>query len=141
MIITEIKGEETWGIRHAVMWPDKPVQFVRLEEDASGTHYGVYYKHQLTTVISCFIMGDSMQFRKFATLHEFQGMGLGASLLRYVIKTASAWHIERLWCNARLDKAPYYEKFGFAKTGLPFEREDITFITMEMNPGKSGEHV
>ncbi len=41
MEIKAIQASQTWQIRHEVMWPDQPFEFVQLEEDNSGFHFGV----------------------------------------------------------------------------------------------------
>ena len=33
MRIKEIKASDTWQIRHEVMWPNEPFEFVQLAED------------------------------------------------------------------------------------------------------------
>lgn len=38
--IKTIDYHDTWPIRHRVMWPDKPEDYVRLDDDPKGTHPG-----------------------------------------------------------------------------------------------------
>ncbi|WP_280115298.1 hypothetical protein [Flavobacterium fluviatile] len=42
MVIKSIRPSDTWQIRHEVMWPGKPLEFVQLDEDESGLHFGVF---------------------------------------------------------------------------------------------------
>lgn len=86
IIITNIHKEEAWEIRHKVMWPDKEFDFIKLDNDESGIHYGLYKDNQIVSVLSLFVTNNEGQFRKFATLSEEQGNGLGSVLLNYVIK-------------------------------------------------------
>lgn len=37
--ITRISAKDTLPVRHSVMWPDKPLDFVRLPDDDKGQHY------------------------------------------------------------------------------------------------------
>ncbi len=78
MKIKSIEASETWEIRHEVMWPDQPFEFVKLEEDNSGLHFGVFDKEKVVSIVSCFIIDDEMQFRKLATLEEYQGKGIAS---------------------------------------------------------------
>ncbi|MBT1705302.1 GNAT family N-acetyltransferase [Chryseosolibacter indicus] len=132
MVVEQIRPEVTWYIRQQVMWPDKPIDFVKLEDDFEGFHYGLYKDHVLTSVISCFEKGDELQFRKFATLKEYQGQGLGTYLLNYILDDAIKRGFKRIWCNARADKKGFYEKFGLADTSKAFSKEGVTFTIMEL---------
>jgi GNAT superfamily N-acetyltransferase len=131
MTIREISAEDTWTIRHQVMWPDKPLDYVKLAEDAHGRHFGVYNGHRLVSVVSLFIDGHEAQFRKFATQADMQGKGYGTALLRHLVAEAGALAIRRLWCNARTAKAAFYERAGFQKTGKTFNKDGMDYVVME----------
>jgi len=55
MEIKAINASQTWEIRHKVMWPDKPIEFVQLEEDNKGLHFGVFDQEKLVSIVSCFV--------------------------------------------------------------------------------------
>ncbi|WP_247236493.1 GNAT family N-acetyltransferase [Telluribacter sp. SYSU D00476] len=131
MTIQEITPEDTWSIRQRVMWPDKPIDFVKISDDDQGLHYGLFRNERLASVISCFVNQDEMQFRKFATLVEEQGQGLGTHLLNHVLDVAREKGIRRIWCNARRDKTSFYARFGLHTTGTSFTKEGIEYIVME----------
>ena len=67
MEIKEIEASETWPLRHKVMWPSKPIEFVVLPNDDEGLHFGLFDDEILISVISLFIESQGGQFRKFAT--------------------------------------------------------------------------
>lgn len=67
MKIKKIKAEQTWEIRHKVMWPNKPLAYVKISNDLEGLHYGLFVADKLVSVVSLFIKGEVAQFRKFAT--------------------------------------------------------------------------
>lgn len=71
--LKEILKEQAWNIRHEVMWPDKSFEYIILEDDEDGLHFGLFNKEKLVSVISLFINGEEVQFRKFATLQQEQG--------------------------------------------------------------------
>ena len=130
--IKEILHTDTWPIRHRVMWPEKKMDYIKLVNDVSGKHYGLFAGNKLVSVVSLFIVGDKAQFRKFATLEEEQGKGFGSALLQHVIKEVSKEHDRKmLWCNARKDKTYFYESFGMRKTNKQFTKGGIDFIIME----------
>lgn len=132
MNIKKIPYQSTWPIRQEVMWPDKPIEFVKIAQDEQGLHYGLFIEDQLVSIISAFINGDTAQFRKFATLQTAQGKGYGSHLLSHLLKELSSMSIKKVWCNARIDKAGYYERFGLAKTVKHFARGEIQYVIMEM---------
>ncbi len=113
------------------MWPDKPLEFIKLKEDIEGLHYGLYQDNKLVSVISCFQTSNGIQFRKFATLADMQNHGFGTSLLSYIISEVKKKGAKRLWCNARLDKKQFYQKFGLAETKERFFKEGVEFTIME----------
>jgi len=129
--IKEIEASKTLAIRHTVMYPNKPLTYVQLPNDAEGTHFGLFLNHQLTTIVSIFINNNEVQFRKLATLHEFQGKGYGSKLLTYIINLAKQEKRKRIWCNARVNKSSFYHKFGFKETSSRFTKGDIDFVIME----------
>ncbi|MGB0976233.1 MAG: GNAT family N-acetyltransferase [Prolixibacteraceae bacterium] len=129
--IEEITAKETYPLRHEVMWPNKPLEYVILKDDEEGKHWGLIVDQKLTSVISLFIQEEEAQFRKFATKESAQGKGLGTRLLKYVIEEVKKQHISRLWCNARIDKASFYEKFGLTKTEQTYTKGGIEYVIME----------
>ncbi len=129
--IRQISATETWPIRHYVMWPDQPFAFIQLPNDKQGLHYGLFLDKKLIAVISLFINGENGQFRKFATLTNQQGKGYGSQLLHYIIGLAKNRGLSKIWCNARMEKSGYYEKFGLVKTNKHFSKKGIDYVVME----------
>ncbi|EKM49888.1 uncharacterized protein PHACADRAFT_106511, partial [Phanerochaete carnosa HHB-10118-sp] len=95
--IRSVQPEDTVPLRHAVLWPDKPVSYVLLPEDSAGYHLGAFLDEAepATAVISLFIeslplsepiLGPrtaprTARFRKFACHPSHQGRGIGTALL------------------------------------------------------------
>ena len=50
-----IRGEATWPLRHEVMWPEKPVSFVKLDGDLTdeARHFGLCVKRSGGTKTVC----------------------------------------------------------------------------------------
>lgn len=133
MEIKTIKAFDTWQIRHEVMWPDQPFEFVKLEEeDDLGFHFGVFEGDKLVSIVSCFIEGKEMQFRKLATLEEYQGKGIASYLLKHILEFAKSKDLKKVWCNARSNKKVFYEKFGMKDTFRNFVKAGQEFSIMEV---------
>ena len=130
MEIKAIKASDTWQIRHEVMWPDQPFEFVQLEEDDLGFHFGVFEEDKLVSIVSCFIDGKEMQLRKLATLEEYQGRGIASYLLKYILEFAKSKDLQKVWCNARSNKKSFYEKMGLIDTHKTFVKAGQEFTIM-----------
>lgn len=129
--IKEISPEETYHLRHTVMWPNHPIEFIKLPEDPNGIHFGLFKNGELISIVSLFINGKSVQFRKLATKVNEQDSGYAAQLLNHIIQYCQDLKLEKLWCNARANKTNYYKKFGFEKTGNTYIKGGIDFIILE----------
>jgi predicted GNAT family N-acyltransferase len=129
--IRTIHFEATWDLRHKVMWPDQSLDYVKLPNDEHGLHYGLFANDKLTAVVSVFIVDNEAQFRKLATLDDEQGKGYGTQLLNYLFLELAKDDITKVWCNARVDKTNFYQRFGMVKTERRFDKTGISYVIME----------
>jgi phosphoribosylformimino-5-aminoimidazole carboxamide ribotide isomerase len=129
--IRPVPLKEVWRMRHEIMYPDKTIEFVQLEDDNNGIHHGLFETDELVSVVSLFADGDKLQFRKFATLTAKQGRGYGFRLLAYVMDWVFKNGYRYIWCNARVSAIGFYQKFGMSATGDSWKKWDIDFIKME----------
>ncbi len=129
--IIQITSKETLQIRHQVMWPNKPIDYVKLPNDNEGLHFGLFLDKKLISVISLFINDGEAQFRKFATLENYQGKGYGSILLNEIMQIADKQSLKRIWCNARRNKSEFYRKFGLVATNTIFIKGDVDYEIME----------
>lgn len=133
--IAAIKAHQTWPLRHRVMWPHKPFDYVKVPGDENnGLHFGLTKDETLVSVVSLFIsrQGKSAQFRKFATDNHVQGNGFGTQLLEYLFDHVETHGtVKRIWCNARCDKTAFYERFGLKRTDKVFTKGGIDYVIME----------
>ena len=130
MEIRKITANRTWELRQKVMWPTKDIEYVKLEDDEQGIHYGVFIENQLISVISLFRQGELVQFRKFATSDEQQGQGYGSRLLQYALTAAKEMGADEMWCHARVNKVEFYQRFGLSVMGEVFERGGKNYVRM-----------
>jgi phosphoribosylformimino-5-aminoimidazole carboxamide ribotide isomerase len=134
--VKDIDLGSVWQLRKRVLYPDQNIDQVKLEEDPMGTHLGVYLNNLPVSVISFFEHQGSCQFRKFATLPEYQGRGYGSLLLQHILTLAENRSAARIWCNARTTACSLYERFGMRPVGDSWEKNGHTFVKMEkqLNP-------
>lgn len=128
--IEQIRHELTWAIRQKELYPELPLHEMSLEEDEQGIHFGLFYNSKLISVVSVFDKHNSLQFRKFATLKEYQHKGFGTALLNYIIDFAVQENKSSIWCNARESATDFYKRFDFKETLETFTRLGINYIIM-----------
>ncbi|GAB3766453.1 GNAT family N-acetyltransferase [Spirosoma pomorum] len=135
--VKPITPEQTYALRHSVLWPDKPLDYVKIDDDTSGYHYGAFQNDELIAVISLFLeektdAGRLARFRKFAARPDCQRQGIGTQLLNYVIAEARRLGAKGLWCDARLDAADFYRRFGMKPVSEVFYKGPIAYATFSM---------
>jgi len=129
--IKQITLSEALPIRHKVMWPNMPIEYVKLPNDESARHFGLFVGKEITSVISLFVENNEVQFRKFATLLKFQRLGYGTILLKHIIDLIKKEGYKKFWCNARITKSKFYERFELELTDKIFDKNDIAYVIME----------
>lgn len=128
--IKEIQPFETWEIRHRVMWAGKSLEDIKLPNDDTGLHFGLFRGSILLSVVSVFLENNAAQFRKFATENVEQGKGYGAKLLDHLIQECTARNVKTLWCNARTSASGFYEKFGLEIISESWVKDGIEYVKM-----------
>jgi len=132
-VVEQIFPSLTWRIRHLAMYPDQPLDFVKLENDFEGIHFGLYKDHVLTGVVSLFIDGEIGQFRKLGILPTAQHQGLGKQLMAYLIDFCKVQKLSKLWCNARVNAKDFYAQLGFQETNQTYTAAGYDFVLMEQH--------
>lgn len=128
--IRPITALDTYAIRKAILWPNGPDHMIVIDEDdlPSTQHLGLFDGDVHFGVISLFTTDDGrMQFRKFALLEAHQGQGAGSVLLGHVIDLARSQNVKQLWCNARVDAATFYARFGFSFQPESFFKSNVEY--------------
>lgn len=130
MNIETVALEDVLQLRHEVMWPNKPLEFVKVPKDEQALHLGITEDGSLISVLSLFDEEDSMQFRKFCTREDKQNQGYGSALLKEAIHLAKDKRYKSLWCDARAGKTDFYAKLGFVQEGGPYEKYGKPYVKM-----------
>ena len=133
MNLQEIPIDAVLVLRQKVLWPNENLDFVKTSNDAQGFHFGVKLDGEWISCISLFFeKGERAQFRKFATLAEFQGKGYGSLLLDYSFNFLKNRNVRTVYCSARIEKQDFYTKFGMLSIGESYLKDGLSYIRMEM---------
>lgn len=130
MIVKSIQAEQTLPIRHQVLWPDKPLSFCQVEGDDRAWHLGGFVDDQLVAVASIYCLGNEARLRKFATLPDYQGQGIGTAILTEVLAQLHTQAVAYFWCDARESAMDFYRRFGMAPEGERFFKGVIPYVRM-----------
>ncbi|PWQ97895.1 GNAT family N-acetyltransferase [Leucothrix arctica] len=133
MKIETIQWQDALLIRHQVLWPSKPPSFCQVQGDETANHYGAFIKGELVCVASVYIDGRSARLRKFATLPECQGKGIGSQVIAHIMETLRDECVERFWCDARTSAVSFYQRFGLEQQGEEFLKSGVPYFKMEIS--------
>lgn len=128
--------EQVWGLRHEVMWPGRPFDFIKKPGDKSAVHLGLLREEQLLAVVSLFVRSkERLQFCKFAVKPNYQGLGLGSCLLREILCQFALRSQSELYCEARASSSNFYQRFGMKPCSQAYHRDGLVFQNYHLLKG------
>lgn len=134
LYIEQVIATRTWKLRQEVLYPEGSLKDVMIDADFEGTHFAASVEGKIVGVISVFKLNKGhYQFRKFAVLPQFQGYGIGTALFIAVFDFCRLWKGTLLFCDARVEAVPFYEKLGMHVKGAFFFKNDLEYVCMEMD--------
>ncbi|WP_114765060.1 GNAT family N-acetyltransferase [Vibrio rhodolitus] len=133
MEIKHIPLESALPIRHAVLWPSKPPTFCQVDGDETALHYGAFVDDKLVSVASIYLTGNKARLRKFATLPDYQGQGIGTQMIEHILSQLALTEIEYFWCDARASALGFYRKFGLMQEGEEFYKSEIAYYKVSLH--------
>ncbi|PKG80918.1 GNAT family N-acetyltransferase [Colwellia sp. 75C3] len=133
MEIRSISSDEALPIRHEVLWPNKPLQFCKVDGDETAKHYGAYLNDELVSVASIYMDGRVARLRKFATVVVFQGRGIGSKLITHILNELVNNGAESFWCDARATAVGFYKQFGMESQGTEFIKSEVSYFKMDVS--------
>lgn len=125
-----VSADEVLPIRHQVLWPEKPITFCQVTGDDSAQHYGIKVDSRIVCVASLYFAGGEARLRKFATLPEFQGRGIGSQMLVSLIDEVRVHGLRYFWLDARESALAFYQRHGFSTEGERFYKGEIPYFRM-----------
>ena len=126
--IRQIPAEDTLPLRQRVMWPDHPLEALRLEGDDCALHFGAFFEARLVGVGSFFADGATCRLRKLAVDMDMQGKGVATDLLSYASDHLHAAGFTAIWCDARVSAIGFYERLGFACEADIFQKQGLDYV-------------
>jgi ribosomal protein S18 acetylase RimI-like enzyme len=94
------------------------------DDDVDTLHVGAFRGEELVGIAS--VMRESLpgeddadtwRVRGMATLPEARGQGYGGALLERCLTHVTDHGGHTVWCNARVDAAGFYRRYGFEGEG------------------------
>ncbi len=131
MKIEKLSWKDTIFIRHKVLWPNENPRYCIVKGDEEALHFGVSLDGKVVCVASVYLDNKSARLRKFATLNEYQGNGVGTFMLKYLIGELKVCGVEYLWFDARESAVEFYKSSGFGVFGERFYKKDVPYFKMD----------
>ncbi|EQC46047.1 GNAT family N-acetyltransferase [Bacteriovorax sp. Seq25_V] len=134
MEVKQISARDTYPIRHKILRPGREFETCIFEgdDDEQTIHLGAFVEGRLVSVASLYYEKNPLfegenhfQLRGMATLEEFQRKGFSRELLKVAFPIIKQNFCNLVWCNARVEARPFYEKLGFESFGEIFEIPDV----------------
>ena len=123
---------------------DEAVRYPEERFDTTAT-YGIELDGALVSVGTIMLSpypasGDEQgwRIRGMATEPSFRSRGFGGRILEALLAHARDGGGGPVWCNARVDAIPFYERFGFATRGEVFlTAGERPHVLMRFDPQQS----
>lgn len=121
---------ETLIVRHPVLRHGKPIDSCKFDGDDLPTtfHLGAFSKDKLVGVVTIlkkdnksFFSKNQFQLRGMAVLQEYQGLGIGAVLVKQSEDRVIEQKGSLIWLNARQVALSFYKKLGYEISSDKFE--------------------
>lgn len=134
MRIRFIKGPDTHHLRHQLLRPLQPIEEMEWYGDNAETtfHLGAGIGDHLVSVASFMAeRNDALlgwrqyRIRGMATHPDFQGNGVGRSIVLFGLDHLRGMKVDLAWCNAREKVTGFYAGLGFSTQGEKFMVEGI----------------
>ena len=127
LVLKPITADQTLALRQRVLWPGKPLEFVRVPKDDTALHLGAFDRDKLVGVASFYPIEDTAQLRKLAVDPAFQGQGIGAKLVLAGAESLRKTDLKTMWCDARVTAIGFYERLGFCIEPRTFDKSGVLY--------------
>jgi predicted GNAT family N-acyltransferase len=140
VVVEQVRPEITYGLRAEVLRPGLAPMAARFPGDDAETalHFAAYDRADrivgVVAVLPEAMPGEELReserplpegrpwrLRGMAVHSQERCEGVGRALMLRVLDGVARSGGGLLWCNARVPAAGFYERFGFARLGEPWE--------------------
>ena len=106
---------------------DPKLEYDEYEEFA--IHYLAYYENTAVATARWRHTDHGIKLERFATLKEYRNKGVGAAILKEVLKDVLP-HPVTIYLHAQLPAVRFYERHGFSKEGEIFYEANMAHYKM-----------
>ena len=103
------------------------------ENDELSLHLVLYDEAEPCATGRIYHDGKTFRIGRCAVLKEKRGMGMGDMLVKLLLLKTFTYNPSEIVISSRLVQAPFYEKYGFVKTGEVYEEAGEPHIKMSVN--------
>ncbi|MEM6712605.1 MAG: GNAT family N-acetyltransferase [Pseudomonadota bacterium] len=125
--IRSIAAQQTLRFRQKHLWPDMPLEHVKVPGDETAHHLGAFDGQKLIGVASFFAHPKGVQLRKLAVDPMYRKRGLASRMIEEGARCAKKDGHAQLWCDARQSALHFYERLGFKIDPDVFEKSGVTY--------------
>ncbi|MCK9468892.1 MAG: GNAT family N-acetyltransferase [Porticoccaceae bacterium] len=127
------------AIRHQVFVIEQGVPLeAEIDSDDPAALHWLALNTQAVPMGTARLVGNRVG--RMAVLSDYRGAGVGASLLRAIIKHANEAGIDTLVLDAQTHALPFYEKFGFVVCSEEFDDVGIPHRAMRLHLSHREQH-
>lgn len=99
--------------------------------DDSSLHIIGYLQENPVCTARVYEEQEAHHIGRVAVVKQYRGKGYGAGLMQEVVRKIKELGGKRAVLNAQYDKADFYERAGFTKTGNTMDDEGYPHVEME----------
>lgn len=123
--------EQAFTIRKSVFVDEQKVDpAIEYENEDEAIHYLALLNNIPVATARWRKTNEGIKLERFATLKEFRNKGIGAELLKKILEDVIPVS-QIIYLNSQLPAIPFYEKYGFHKTGALFYEANIAHYKMK----------
>ena len=123
-------------LRHAVFVQEQrvPEELEWDDQDARSTHAVALDAECCLGTGRLLPAGDDgcASIGRMAVRHDRRGPGVGSLLLQAMLAEAKHLNVHEIVLHAQMSATGFYDRFGFARSGYPFQEAGIAHVEMRL---------
>ncbi len=124
-------AEPAFAIRREVFVREQGIDAaLEYDHEEAARHYLLFFDGRPIATARWRETGSGIKLERFAVLAPFRRRGVGAGLLREVLRDVVPLG-KTIYLHSQLRAVPFYERNGFSKVGDPFAEAGIAHFKMQ----------